>query len=202
MIGARIGVDVFIAWRLRESLPLPPGLIPVTAGGGPWLLFACACLDRLRVGRLAMPGRRRHVAAWLTPCHLADGTIGNLFLSACSNDPLVVAAYRALGISRAAYASLHIDTVGLAAPKLRAGFGAPIAMPDLGWFKADRCGIIAGRGGLRRLPLAKRSWQYQIRSVCVASSSRVPHSGEPVAAIDCSHDTACWARPRASPAPP
>jgi hypothetical protein len=192
MIQARIGADLFIAWRLRSEPTLPVGLEPVREGGGPWLLFACARLRRLRVLGVPAPGHR-HVAAWLMPCQLGGGLIGNLFLSACSDDPLVVAAYRALGLRDATLARLRVESGRLAAPGLRAMVGGPLAVSDLAWFQRDRCGIINRSGVPHRLPLAKRGWRHAVRSVHITTG---PADADPVGVLDCSDDLAHWGSPR------
>lgn len=194
MIAARIGADHFIAWRLRAAPPLPHGLEAVRDGGGPWLLFACASLQRVRLGGLAWPGRCR-VAAWLVPCHLPDGGVGNLFQAAYSDAPAVIAAYRLLGMRSASLARLRVDATGISGPGVRARLGAPLAVPDLAWFAADRCGLIATRHGVRRLPLAKRGWQHRGRAVAVDCPALAGGAATAVAALDCSADLACWGMP-------
>ena len=194
MIGARIGADHFIAWRLRAAPPLPHGLEAVREGGGPWQLFACASLERVRVRGIVCPGRCR-VAAWLVPCRLPDGTIGNLFQAAYSDAPAVVAAYRLLGVRSAFLARLRVGATGLCGPGVRARFGAPLTVPELAWFATDRCGLIATRGGVLRLPLAKRGWHHRARTVAVDCPALAGDAANVVAALDCSGDLACWGLP-------
>jgi hypothetical protein len=182
VIAPDVSWDCFIAWR-APAPPLPAGLAPVCSGGGPWRLLAVAELRRVRVAGWRLPFTCR-VAAWLVPCVLPDGCIGNLFRAAWSDDPATALAMRAIGLP-ARWARLRIDGTVVAVPGCTVRVGAAQDAPDLAWFAADRCGIVARRHGWRRLPLAKRHWRMQLR-----------HAPGAVAGIEVGDDRACWGRPR------
>lgn len=198
MIAARIGHDHFLVWRLpldRAQALVPIGARPVHCNGQAWLLFAIAELKQTRVRGLPVPGRRT-VAGWLIPCEAPEGGVGNLFLQAYSDDPLVVIAYRVLGLHRAQHAPLSVDDRDIRAPGVRATLGEKGHAPDLAWFAADRCGLLARGDAVVRLPLAKRGWHWQVRTMTVEAPFAANLGAVPVAAIDCSQDLALWGMPR------
>ena len=205
MIAARIGSDHFLVWRLtltHATRLLPPTARPLISDGQAWLLFAIAELEKVRVSGVPVPGRRR-VAAWLIPCHTTSGGLGNFFLQAMSTDPLVVLAYRVLGMREVRHAPLQVSPRSICAPGVRATLGATCDVPELAWFALDRCGLIARPSNrppdrhpsIARLPLVKRSWHWQPRMMTVEAPFAASLGAEPVAAIDCSYDVALWGAP-------
>lgn len=203
MIAARLGHDHFLVWSLpleQVTALIPSTIMPVICNGHGWLLFAIAQLDQTRVLGWPLAGRRR-VAGWLIPCHAPGGGLGNYFLNAYSDDPLVVLAYRALGMPKARHVRLHIGPDHARAPDVDARFGAPYDEPALAWFADDRCGIISrtgggGPGGIVRLPLAKRGWHWQPRRMTVQAPFATEMGATAIAAIDCSRDLAIWGAAR------
>lgn len=194
MIAAHIGTDHFLVWRLpltHATRLLPPTANPLISDGQAWLLFAIAELKRVRVLGVPVLGRRR-VAGWLIPCHTTSGELGNMFLQALSTDPLVVLAYRALGMREVRHTPLQISQCAIRAPGVRAILGDPCSVPELAWFAHDRCGLIARHTTIVRLPLAKRGWHWQPRTMTVDAPFAARLGAQPVAAIDCSHDLALW----------
>lgn len=198
-IGARIGLDRFLAWRIPLEVActfLPAGskITPVQNNGEAWLLFAAARLDRVRCAGVTLR-HRPQVAGWLIPCHIAGNRIGNWFISAHSDDLLTVMAMRALGLAaqrcRIHHARTHLHAVGQAS----AVIGELMPVPDLDWFTADRCGVIAGWRSILRLPLAKRSWAWQTFAGQLHSPFATRLHGRPVGVIDCSDDLALWGLP-------
>ena len=198
-IGARIGLDRFLAWRLPLAVAttfLPPGsdMTPVNSHGEAWLLFAVARLERLCCAGVTLR-HRPHVAGWLIPCRFSENRIGNWFVSAYSNDPLTVFAMRGLGLKaqrcRIHHATTHLHAVGQANAQL----GRLITVPELDWFSEDRCGLVAGWRRALRLPLAKRSWAWRTYAGDLQSSFASSLQGRPVGVIDCSDDLALWGLP-------
>lgn len=198
MIAARIGLDRFLVWRLplaKAIALLPPGPPPVAEDGHAWLLFAAARLERLRVAGCPLPATQ--VAAWLIPCTLANGAIGNAFLAGFSDRRLPAWTMGRLGIPRTRRVAIAHDEHRLeVAGEAAAEIGADQAVPGLEWFARDRCGLVPGTSRWRRLPLTKRSWAWRARQAVLRADFADSRGAEPLCAIDCSGDDAVWSLPR------
>ena len=194
VIGAQIGLDRFLAWRIPlavATVHVPPKIDvePVHSQGEAWLLFAAARLERLRLGGMTLR-HKPQIAGWLIPCRIPGGRIGNWFLSAYSDDPLTVLAMRGIGLEasrcRIHHTATHIHAVG----EVTAVVGRPIVVPELAWFTEDRCGLFPRWGGVLCLPLAKRRWAWQVHAGELQAPLATRMQGRPVGVIDCSHDLA------------
>lgn len=198
MIAARIGLDRFLVWRLPLATAvtlLPSGPPPVADGDHAWLLFAAARLERLRVAGCPLP--RTQVAAWLIPCTLVDGAIGNAFLAGFSDRRLPAWAMGRLGIPRTRCVTIdHRDHRLEVAGEVAAEIGPDQPVPGLDWFTRDRCGLVPSTAGWRHLPLTKRSWAWRTRRCAIRAGFADSCGAEPLCAIDCSDDEAVWGLPR------
>jgi hypothetical protein len=199
MITARIGYDHFLVWRLplaRATHLLPPTAEPLIHDGHAWLLFAIAELKHTRVYGLPLIGSRK-VAGWLIPCRTDGRNIGNFFLQALSNDPLIALAYHIMGMRSVRHTPLRVDQHSIRTTGVRATLGEPCQLPELAWFTLDRCGLIARHSSIARLPLVKRGWHWQTRTMTVDAPFATSLDALPLAAIDCSNDLALWGAPLA-----
>jgi hypothetical protein len=198
VIAARIGDDHFLVWRIAEerAAALVPGLPPLITGGGAWLLCAVAEFRSWRLFGWPGPGRLR-TAAWLVPCTLPDGSIGNAFVRRYVDHALIPRGSVLAGWNQTAIriASDHVSIAGQAA----ASAGERSSMSSLAWFDADRCGLLAGPRGWSRWPIAKRSWSWSFRLAALHSAVALQWGGRSVGMITVSPTVARWGTPSGLP---
>lgn len=194
MIAARIGHDHFLVWRMEErrAAALVPGLRPVVGEGTAWLLCAAAEFAPWRLFGLPGCGRLR-TAAWLVPCALPDGRIGNAFVRRFVDHPLVPRGWSFAGWSHAGI-RISDDSVAIA-NQATASAGEPSSAVGLKWFDADRCGLLPGRNGWSHWPIAKRDWRWSFRSAAMRSPVANAWGAQACGIITVHRTLAVWGAP-------
>jgi hypothetical protein len=194
MIAARIGCDHFLVWRMSEAraAALVPGLTPLMGDQGAWLLCAAAEFTAWRLFGLPGLGRLR-TAAWLVPCTLDDGSIGNAFVQRFFDHALAPRGWAFAGWTQTAI-RISTDRVTIGG-QATACAGATVAASGLAWFDADRCGLLYGPRGWSRWPIAKRDWSWSFRQADMRSSVAMEWGAQPVGLITVRHTLARWGHP-------
>jgi len=194
VITARIGNDHFLVWRISEgrAAELVPGLAPLIADQSAWLLCAAA---EFRTWRLfGWPGLGRlRTAAWLVPCTLADGRIGNAFVRRFVDHALAPHGWAIGGWNQAAI-RISVDRVSIGG-QATASAGAISSKGCLAWFDADRCGLLSSPRGWSLWPIAKQDWGWSFRLADLHSPVARAWGAEPIGMITVSHTLAYWGAP-------
>jgi hypothetical protein len=194
VIAADIGHDHFLVWRIDKSqaAALVSGLQPFVSEGSAWLLCAAA---EFRVWRLlGFPGiGSLRTAAWLIPCVLADGRIGNAFVSRFVDHAWFPHGWTFVGWN---HTNIRIAadrvTIGGQASAKAGGFADA---HQLSWFDSDRCGLISKRGGWSRWPIVKQDWRWSFRMAHMHSPVAHEWGAQAVGMITVNRTLALWGRP-------
>lgn len=196
MIAARIGHDHFVVWRIPEAqaAALVPGLSPVVSDGWAWLLCAAAEFRSWRV--LGLPGLGcLRTAAWLVPCVLADGSIGNAFVRRYIDHAWSPHGWSFAGWRHAAI-RISADELQVSG-QVSAHVGRAAPAEALAWFDADRCGLLRQTSGWSRWPIAKRDWQWSFRTAEIRSVVAERWHAQPCGMITVHRTVAVWGTPTA-----
>ncbi len=192
MITTRIGHDHFAIWRIDAACAerLVPGATPFISGGTAWLLAATAAFHATRWHGLPVPGTIR-TAAWLIPCTLANGRIGNAFVARFVDAPGVLSGWRFAGWRSTTIRLAEQGFLVHGATWARRQPGNPT--DDLAWFTRDRCGLFERSGRWWRWPIAKRDWRWTCHA---AELGPTPWPARPVGMITVASTVARWGTPQ------
>lgn len=196
MIAARIGHDHFVVWRIPEAqaAALVPGLAPVVSGGWAWLVCAVAEFRSWRLYGFPGIGCLR-TAAWLVPCVLADGRIGNAFVSRFVDHAWLPHGW-SIGGWRHANIRISADDL-LIGGQVSAHANGAAPADALAWFDADRCGLLRQVSGWSRWPIAKCDWGWSFRAAEIRSAVAKRWHAQPFGVITVNRTVAVWGMPTA-----
>jgi hypothetical protein len=194
MITAQIGHDHFIVWKIpiTQAKVLVPGLTPVISNGWAWLFCAVAQFHPWRIYGISGLAPLR-TAAWLVPCVLNHGHIGNAFVHQYLDHALIPHGW-ALGGWTHTPIRITAHTV-IVSGQASARAGTACAQDELSWFSDDRCGLIQQHAQWFRWPIAKCDWRWSFRSASITSEVAKNWNAQPYGLITVHPTLAKWGKP-------